>query len=184
MKTGSSALRQALTWVAVATLTPILGKLGLDFAEWLGVFDVSDGWVFHSLRNVVANPFYWPIVTFLAGLWLGMRFDAIARRRDGRRRSRGPDYERLGLKALGLAHRIADTPDVMGFGLGPSLSMLMPDINSLLIDFKKANIPTPQRIDYSKPDKFGNGMIQYFNNVGTLLKDGHIEEAKSVAETF
>jgi len=59
---------------------------------------------------------------------------------------------------------------------------LLAEVNSLMLDLKKAGIPVPFAPKGTDVEKWLEMASVYFSHLGPFLRDGHVGEARGIAE--
>jgi hypothetical protein len=182
-------MRSILRNVAASLLTavglgPLISKAIERWAERNGYLDdPTKGlhWLVSTIASVTDWQFFYPLISFFAGLVIGLWLDWIFRKIDANRRDQiiiiGGDMESLGkqIVARTSTHTIAAWPNC--------ISDLVPELMSLLLRTNKVGLWTPPR-DILNLNDGGNLLLNYLLFVGKLLKDGHLEEAKQQASSY
>jgi hypothetical protein len=119
------------------------------------------------------------VLAFVGGMTFATLIDAFLRRITQRQ---AKNYALLGDQATHLgqvieielrsAHRRRDHPP-------PSL---LAEVNSLMVDLKGVGIPVPIPPKGTEVDKWLEMAGVYYSHLGPLLRDGHINETRGLAE--
>jgi len=177
----SLIVRKGFAAAAALIVLPVIGEYAVEVARAMGFYENPTGRLqslVGYLAAVTQHPWY-PVVAALAvGLFVGSWFDRIARRSDYKRPSKALISRAIGERAVYMATRIEEHLSYGGFDPSDSLARIIPDVMSLIFDFKKAGLPGPSKFPgWDNPLDAIKHVGLFFRAVGPLLRDGHTEEA-------
>jgi hypothetical protein len=119
------------------------------------------------------------VLTFVGGLTLGTWIDAILTGTEGRQSEK---YAALGDKAVRAREAIQTELEKVDRQRDHASASLLAEVNSLMLHLRKAGIPVPFAPKGTEVEQWLEMASVYFSHVGPLLRDGHLREARGVAE--
>ena len=167
----------------MAALTVLVLPILHEFAIQHQLYDIPTGSVstlLEYVRRIGDIPHFEYVLAFVGGLTLGIWMDAILTGNIGRRSFL---YAALGDRAVRVREAIQ-----MELGnvdrqtrRDHASASLLAEVNSLMLDLKKAGIPVPFAPKGTDVEKWLEMASVYLSHLGPLLRDGHLGEAKGVA---
>ena len=124
-------------------------------------------------------PYFKYVLTFVGGLTLGTWMDAILTGTTGHRSKK---CAALADKAIRLREAIQLELGKVDRQRDHVSASLLAEVNSLMLDLRKAGIPVPFAPKGTEVEKWLEMASVYFSHIGPLLRDGHLREARGVAE--
>ena len=130
------------------------------------------------VRRIGDIPQFEYVLAFVGGLTLGTWIDAILTRTEGHQSKKyaaltdSNSRKRSHSIGIGKVDRQRDHAS----------ASLLAEVNSLMLDVRKAGFPVPFAPKGTEVDKWLEMASVYFSHVGPLLRDGHLREARGVAE--
>ncbi|MCC8963749.1 hypothetical protein H8A95_15875 [Bradyrhizobium sp. Pear76] len=172
-------MKKFFAWLVVALgLSGLISKAVERWAERNGYIDDPTkawSWAVSLVASLTHHWLFWPSVTFVAGVTLGLWIDSLKPSREKLYR----EWRQIGLQLMQLTAAIAgrlSTSDPW-----PScIEDLVPELKSLLIRTGKSGIWAPPDEIMTLPDR-GNMLLHYLDYVGRTLADGHIDDARHYA---
>jgi hypothetical protein len=169
----ASVFRWIISTVWTILIVPVLALV------WHGVLDRGDvathpvDWLMGWLASFAQIPGMYASALIATGVLIGVWGDWLLRKFDG---SRSADREALGIRFCNLAHTIENRfqyDDVWS----ANIHDLKPNLMSAFIEAEGFGIWTPVDELYSRQ---GGGaiLVNYLRIVGTMLRDGHVKQAK------
>jgi hypothetical protein len=119
------------------------------------------------------------VLAFVGGLTLGTWMDAILTGTTGHRSKK---CAALADKAIRLREAIQLELGKVDRQRDHVSASLLAEVNSLMLDLGKARIPVPFAPKGTDAEKWLEMASVYYSHVGPLLRDGHLREARGVAE--
>ena len=118
------------------------------------------------------------MIGFFAGVWL----DWVLKIRTKSYPTREAKFRKLGDRSLWVAGRVVASVALNANPNSKFDAFLIPDVQSLKIDFEKSKLVFPRKIEGHQEKITNQFLIMRLRELGTLLRDGHIKEAKREAE--
>src|SRR5262249_2764871 len=162
-------MRRLIRWFSLAALIVLVLPILHEFALQHHLYDnpADSSWIpVGSVRRIGEIPHYAYVLAFVGGLTLGTWIDALLSGTEGRRSEKYVQSE------LGSVDRQRDHAS----------ASLLAEVNSLMLDLRKAGIPVPFAPKGTEVEKWLEMASVYFSHVGPLLRDGHVRQARDVAE--
>ena len=173
-------MRRLIRWTLLAALTVLVLPVLHEFALQHHVYDNTTGSVSTLLgyvRGIGDIPNFKYVLVFVGGLTLGTWIDAILA--EGRRSEK---YAALGNKAIRVREAIQMELNNLSRQRNHAPASLLAEVNSLMFDLGKAGIPVPFAPKGTDVGKWLEMASVYCSHVGPLLRDGHVREARGIAE--
>ncbi|MEH2507191.1 hypothetical protein V1290_006002 [Bradyrhizobium sp. AZCC 1578] len=176
-----SGARKASLW--------ILGSLGVGtliakaIEKWAGrsgyLNDPSKGlqWALAEAAAITEYWFFYPALTFLIGLAIGLWADALLRSRDAEREA---ELALLGYDLREFSGFIVDRAGQINQRWPTCISDRMPDLQALLNRAQGAGLPAPPP-EVMRLSDDGEHLARYLQHVGTFLINNQFAEAKNAA---
>jgi hypothetical protein len=175
-------MSRLIRWISLAALAFLLLPILSEFALQHHLYDNPTEGVSKLLgyvRRIGDIPHFEYMLAFVGGLTLGTWIDPILTGTEGRL---SESYAMLGDKAVSVSEAIQmELGNVDRRRIHASASLLA-EVNSLMLDLRKAGMPVPFAPKGTEVEKWLEMASVYFSHVGPLLRDGHIREARGVAE--
>ena len=174
-------MRRFIRWTSLAALTVLVLPILHEFAIQHQLYDIPTGSVstlLEYVRRIGDIPHFGYVLAFVGGLTLGIWTDAILTGNKGRRSEK---YAALGDRAVRVREAIQMELRVDRQRDHASASLLA-EVNSLMLDLRKARLPVPFAPKGTDVEKWLEMASVYFSHVAPLLRDGHLREARGVAE--
>jgi hypothetical protein len=168
-------MRRLIRWTFLAALTVLVLPILQEFALQHQLYDAPTGYVSTLLEYVqrigdILNFEY--VLVFVGGLSLGTWTDAILSETEGRRSEK---YAALGDQTIRVKEAIQMELDNVSRQRNHAPASLLAEVNSagMLVPF------APKGTDINKWLEMAS---VYCSHVGPLLRNGHIREARGIAE--
>jgi hypothetical protein len=159
-------------------LLPILSEFVLQYRLYENQIE-SVSTLLAYLRRIGQIPRFEYVLAFVGGLTVGTWIDAILTGTAGRRSKK---YASLADKAILVGETIQIELRRVDRQRDHASASLLAEVNSLMLDLKKAGIPVPFAPKGTEVEKWLEMASVYCSHVGPLLRDGHIGQARGVAE--
>jgi hypothetical protein len=175
-------MRRLIRWTLLAALIVLVLPVLHEFSLQHRVYDNPTGnlsTVLGYVQRIGDIPNFEYVVLFVGGLTLGTWIDAIL---GGAKGSQSTRYATLGDKALRVKEAIQTELGNVSRQRDHAPASLLAEVNSVMLDLRKAGIPVPFAPKGTEVDKWLEMASVYLSHVGPLLRDGHAREAKGVAE--
>lgn len=191
-----SFLQKAAVWLLAAVgLGPLISKAIEKWAERNGYLDdPTKGlqWLLGVIGSISDGPYFYPIVSFLVGLALGLWADRFVHRQSARRRER----------AIALGELMLDMETEITSELSARPSYFTRDISLAIEDYRNLNLffesirpqlgsmgvraaelgvwlPSSRDVSIDTLEQ----LQSYLGYVGRMLADGHVGQAMQIAES-
>ena len=174
-------MRQLIRWISLAALTVLVLPILHEFALQHHLYDNPTGSVSTFLgyvRRIGDIPNFGYVFVFVGGLTLGTWIDAILAGTVGHQSEK---YAALGDKAIRVRQAIQTELEKVDRQRDHASAPLLAEVNSLMLDLRNAGIPVPFAPKGTDVEKWLE-MASVFSHLGPLLRDGHVGEARGVAE--
>jgi hypothetical protein len=175
-------MRRLIRWISLAALTvlvlPVLHELAVQhklYGNPTGSISTLLGYV-QRIGNI---PNFEYVLVFVSGLTLGSWIDAILGETQGRQSEK---YAALGDRAIRIREAIQMELGNVDRQRDHAPASLLGEVNSLMLDLRKAGIPVPFAPKGTDVEKWLEMASVYFSHVGPMLRDGHVGEARGIAE--
>ena len=99
----------------------------------------------------------------------------------GNKGRRSEKYAALGDRAVRIREAIQMELEKVDRQRDHASASLLAEVNSLMLDLRKAGIPVPFAPKGTEVEKWLEMASVYLSHLGPLLRDGHLGEAKGVA---
>ena len=175
-------MRRLIRWFSLAALIvlalPILHEFTLQHHLYDNPADSS--WIpVGSVRRIGEIPHYAYVLAFVGGLTLGIWIDALLTGTAGRRSEK---HAALSDRAFRIREDIQSELGNVDRQRDHASPSLLAEVNSLMLDLRKAGIPVPFAPKGTEVEKWLEMASVYFGHVGPLLRDGHVRQARDVAQ--
>jgi hypothetical protein len=130
------------------------------------------------VRRISGIPHFEYVLAFVGGLTLGTWIDALLTGTEGRQSEK---YAALGEKAVRVREAIQMELGNVDRQRDHASASLLAEVNSLMLDLRKAGIPVPFAPKGTELEKWLEMASVYLSHIGPLLRDGHLGEARGVA---
>jgi hypothetical protein len=171
-----------IRWISLVALVvlvlPILHELALQHQVYNNPPE-SVSTLLGYVRRLGDLPYLNYVLAFVGGLTLGTWMDAILTGTTGHRSKK---CAALADKAIRLREAIQLEFGKVDRQRDHVSASLLAEVNSLMLDLRKAGIPVPFAPKGTEVEKWLEMASVYFSHVGPLLRDGHLREARGVAE--
>src|SRR5215510_8128989 len=175
-------MRRFIRWLSLAALVVLVLPIVHEFALENHIYDSpaeSISTLFGYVRKIGEIPHYQYVLAFVGGLTLGTWTDAILAGTKGRKSDM---YTELANRAFQLRETIQAELGNVNRQRDHASPSLLAEVNSLMLDMKKAGIPVPIAPKGTEIEKWLEMASVYFSHVGPLLRDGHLSQARGVAD--
>src|SRR6476659_1141230 len=175
-------MRRLIRWISLEVLAVLLLPILKEFALQHHLYDnppESVSTLLEYVRRIGDIPHFEYVLPFVGGLHLGIWTDAIVTGNKGRRSEK---YAALSDRAVRVKEAIQMELDNVARRRDHASASLLAEVNSLMLDLRKAGIPVPFAPKGTEVEKWLEMASVYFSHVGPLLRDGHLREARGVAE--
>ena len=175
-------MRRLIRWISLAVLAVLLLPILNEFALQDHLYDnppESVSTLLEYVRRIGDIPHFEYVLAFVGGLTLGIWTDAILTGNKGRRSEK---YAALGDRAVRVREAIQMELSNVERQRDHASASLLAEVNSLMLDLRKARIPVPFAPKGTDVEKWLEMASVYYSHVGPLLRDGHLREARGVAE--
>ena len=175
-------MRRLIRWISLAALAVLLLPILHEFALQHQVYNnppESVSTFLGYVRSLGDLPHFEYVLAFVGGLTLGIWIDAIL---TGTDRHQSKKYAALADKAVRVREAIQLELGKVDRQRDHASPSLLAEVNSLMLDLRKAGIPVPFAPKGTEVEKWLEMASVYFSHVGPLLRDGHLREARGVAE--
>jgi hypothetical protein len=175
-------MRRLIRWISLAVLAVLVLPILHEFALQHHLNDnptESVSTLLEYVRRIGDIPQFEYVLAFVGGLTLGTWIDAILTGTEGRQSEK---YAALGDKAIRVREAIQMELGNVDRQRDHASTSLLAQVNSLMLDLRKAGIPVPFAPKGTEVEKWLEMASVYFSHVGPLLRDGHLREARGVAE--
>ena len=175
-------MRRLIRWTSLAALTVLVLPILHEFAIQHQLYNIPTGSVstlLEYVRRIGDIPHFEYVLPFVGGLTLGIWTDAILTGNKGRRSAK---YAALGEKAVLVREAIQMELSNVERQRDHASPSLLAEVNSLMLELRKAGIPVPFAPKGTDVEKWLEMASVYFSHVAPLLRDGHIGQARGVAE--
>jgi len=175
-------MRRLIRWFSLAALIVLVLPILHEFALQHHLYDnpADSSWVpVGSVRRIGQIPYYAYVLAFVGGLTLGTWIDALLSGTEGRRSEK---YAVLSDRAFRIREDIQSELGSVDRQRDHASASLLAEVNSLMLDLRKAGIPVPFAPKGTEVEKWLEMASVYFSHVGPLLRDGHVRQARDVAE--
>ena len=171
-----------IRWISLAVLAvlvlPILNEFALQHHLYNNPTE-GVSMLLGCVRRIGGIPHFEYVLAFVGGLTLGTWIDAIIMGTEGRQSEKSAA---LGEKAVRVREAIQMELSNVERQRDHASPSLLAEVNSLMLDLRKAGIPVPFAPKGTEVEKWLEMASVYFSHVGPLLRDGHLGEARRVAE--
>ena len=175
-------MRRLIRWISLAALAvlvlPILHEFALQRHIYTNPPESVSIFLGYVLR-IGEIPHFEYLLAFVGGLTLGTWIDATLTGTEGRQSKK---YAALADKAIRVREAIQTELGKVDRQRDHASASLLAEVNSLMLDLRKTGIPVPFAPKGTEVEKWLEMASVYFSHVGPLLRDGHIGQAKGVAE--
>ena len=174
-------MRRFIRWTSLGALTVLVLPILHEFAIQHQLYDIPTGSVstlLEYVRRIGDIPHFEYVLAFVGGLTLGIWTDAILTGNKGRRSEK---YAALGDRAVRVREAIQMELDKVDRQRDHASASLLAEVNSLMLDLRKAGIPVPFAPKGTDVEKWLEMASGYLSHIGPLLRDGHLGEARGVA---
>ena len=171
-----------IRWISLAALAVLLLPILHEFAIQHQVYNnplESVSTFLGYVRNLGDLPHFEYVLAFVGGLTLGIWVDAILTGTDWHQSKK---YAALADKAVRIREAIQLELGKVDRQRDHASPSLLAEVNSLMLDLRKAGIPVPFAPKGTEVEKWLEMASVYFSHVGPSLRDGHLREARGVAE--
>jgi hypothetical protein len=175
-------MRRLIRWISLAALAVLVLPILHEFALQHHIYtnppesvSIFGGYVLR-IREI---PHFEYLLAFVGGLTLGTWIDATLTGTEGRQSKK---YAALADKAIRVREAIQTELGKVDRQRDHASASLLAEVNSLMLDLRKTGIPVPFAPKGTEVEKWLEMASVYFSHVGPLLRDGHIGQAKGVAE--
>jgi len=175
-------MRRLIRWISLAALTVLVLPILHEFAVQHHLYDnptESVSMLLGYVRRIGDIPHFEYVLAFVGGLALGTWTDAILTGTEGRQSEK---YAALGDRAIRVREAIQMELGKVDRQRDHASASLLAEVNSLMLDLRKAHIPVPFAAKGTEVAKWLEMASVYFSHVGPLLRDGHLRDARAVAE--
>ena len=175
-------MRRLIRWISLAALAVLVLPILHEFAlrhHLYGNPPESVSTLLEYVRRIGDIPHFKYVLAFVGGLSLGTWIDAILTGTEG---SQSEKYAALGDKAIRVREAIQMELGNVDRQRDHASTSLLAEVTSLMLDLRKAGIPVPFAPKGTEVEKWLEMASVYFSHVGPFLRDGHIREARGVAE--
>jgi hypothetical protein len=175
-------MQRLIRWISLAVLAFLLLPILNEFALHHQLYNNPPEKVSTLLEYVwrIGDiPHFEYVLAFVGGLTLGIWTDAILAGNKGRRSEK---YAALGDRAVRVREAIQMELSRVDRQRDHASASLLAEVNSLMLDLRKARIPVPFAPKGIDVEKWLEMASVYYSHVGPLLRDGHLREARGVAE--
>ena len=175
-------MRRLIRWISLAALAVLLLPILHEFALQHQVYNnppESVSTFLGYVRSLGDLPHFEYVLAFVGGLTLGIWLDAILTGTDWHQSKK---YAALADKAVRVREAIQLELGKVDRQRDHASPSLLAEVNSLMLDLRKAGIPVPFAPKGTEVEKWLEMASVYFSHVGPLLRDGHLREARGVAE--
>lgn len=173
-------MRRLIRWILLAALAVLLLPILHEFALQHQVYNNPPESVSTFLGYVRSLPHFEYVLAFVGGLTLGIWVDAILTGTDWHQSKK---YAALADKAVHVREAIQLELGKVDRQRDHASPSLLADVNSLMLDLRKSGIPVPFAPKGTEVEKWLEMASVYFSHIGPLLRDGHLREARRVADT-
>jgi hypothetical protein len=174
-------MSRLIRWTSLAALTVLVLPILHEFAIQHQLYDNPTGsasTLFEYVRRIGDVPNFKYVLAFMGGLTLGTWIDAILAGTEWRQSEK---YAALADKAIRLAEAVRMELDNINRQRDHASASLLAEVNALMLRLRKAGIPVPFAPKGTEVEKWLEMALVYFSHLGPLLRDGHLGEAKGVA---
>lgn len=175
-------LRRFIRWLSLAALIVLVLPILHEFALENHIYN-SPGerisTLLGYLRTISEIPHYRYVLAFAAGLTLGISIDAILAGAEGRNSKR---FTQLADRAFQVRESIQSALADVNRQRDHASPSLLAEVDSLMVDMRKAGIPVPFAPKGTELEKWLEMASVYFSHVGPQLRDGHLSQAREVAD--
>ena len=175
-------LRRFIRWLSLAALIVLVLPILHEFALENHIYNSpgeSISTVLGYVRKISQIPHYEYMLAFVGGLTLGTWTDAIVAGAEGRKSER---FTELADRAFQVTESIQSELADVNRQRDHASPSLLAEVNSLMVDIRKAGIPVPFAPKGTELEKWLEMASVYFSHVGPLLRDGHLSQAKEIAD--
>jgi len=175
-------MRRFIRWISLVALVVLVLPILHEFALQHQVYNNPPESVLTLLeyvRRLGDLPHFEYVLAFVGGLTLGTWMDAILTGTEGRQAEK---YAALADRAMRVREAIQLELGKVDRQRDHASPSLLAEVNSLMLDVRKAGIPVPFAPKGTEVEKWLEMASVYFSHVGPLLRDGHLREARGVAE--
>jgi len=118
------------------------------------------------------------VLAFVCDLTLGTWTDAILAGAEGRKSEK---FTELADRAFQVRESIQSELADVNRQRDHASPSLLAEVDSLMVDMRKARIPAPFAPKGTELEKWLEMASVYFSHVGPRLRDGHVSQAREVA---
>jgi len=175
-------MRRLIRWISLVVLAVLVLPILYEFALQHHLDDNPTGSIstlFKYVRMIGDIPHFEYVLAFVGGLTLGTWIDALLTGSEGRQSEK---YAALADKAVRVREAIQTELGNVDRQRDHASASLLAEVNSLMLDLRKARIPVPFALKGTDVEKWLEMASVYYSHVGPLLRDGHLREARGVAE--
>jgi hypothetical protein len=175
-------MRPLVRWLSLAALVVLVLPILNEFALENYIYNSPTGTIstlFVYVQRISEIPYYKYALAFVGGLTLGTWIDAIL---TGAKSRKSREYVELADRAFQVREAIQSELENAGRQRDHAPPSLLAEVNSLMLDMRKAKIPAPFAPKGTELEKWLEMASVYFSHVGPLLRDGHVSQAREVAE--
>jgi len=175
-------MRRLIRWISLVALGVLLLPILSEFVLQYHLYDNQTETVstlLEYVRRIGEIPHFESVLAFVGGLTLGTWIDAIL---TGTERRQSEKYGVLADKVIRVGEAIQIELGRVDRQRDHATASLLAEVNSLMLDLRKARIPVPFAPKGIDVEKWLEMASVYYSHVGPLLRDGHLREARGVAE--
>src|SRR6476660_1399656 len=175
-------MHRFIRWTSLAALTVLVLPILHEFAIQHQLYNIPTGSVstlLEYVRRIGDIPHFGYVLAFVGGLTLGIWTDAILTGNKGRRSEK---YAALGDRAVRVREAIQMELSNVERQRDHASASLLAEVNSLMLDLRKARLPVPFAPKGTEVEKWLKMASVFCSHVGPLLRDGHLVQARGVAE--
>lgn len=178
-----SVVRKIALWVIGAVgVAPLIAEMVKRWANQNGYLDDPSKGLQWLLSWIAAFTEWWlffPLAIFSVGLVAGMSIDTISR---SRKQERASELTSLGWDMIEFANYIQQRANTV-YSWPERIAEQVPALQSLFIRLNKQGFwtPSPKVLKLVDDGHFLHGYLKF---TGTLLKDGHIDNARREIDQF
>lgn len=175
-------MHRLIRWLSLAALVVLLLPILSEFALQYHLYEnqtESVSTLLGYVRRIGQIPHFEYVLAFVGGLTLGTWIDAILTGSAGHQSKK---YASLAEKAIRVGEAIQIELGRVDRQRDHASASLLAEVNSLMLDLKKAGIPVPFAPKGTEVEKWLEMASVFCSHVGPLLRDGHLVQARGVAE--
>jgi hypothetical protein len=175
-------MHSLIRWLSLAALVvlllPILSEIVLQYHLYENQTE-SVSTLLAYARRIGQIPHFEYVLAFVGGLTLGTWIDTILIGSAGRQSKK---YASLADKVIRVGEAIQIELGRVDRQRDHASASLLAEVSSLMLDLKKAGIPVPFAPRGTEVEKWLEMASVYCSHVAPLLRDGHLRQARGVAE--